>query len=284
MYYSALIGRPVEHSVSPLMYEAFAATSGLEYRHLKVDVAPDALDTALRALQTLGFIGANVTLPYKQDVQPFLDRLDESAAACGAVNTITMHDSELVGYNTDWMGITGGLRAHGTEHANNAVIFGSGGAARAAIYALKQMGSAHIDVLYREPVDDKTMSLAHEADQLGIRLRPYTDLENAVSAADVICNMTSTGMKGQPDTPFELSRLDSVNLGGKTFLDAVFNPVETPQLRYFADRGLVTVDGLWMMLYQGIGAFEHWTNCNLSLSTEHLAQIHQKLKEAVDHD
>jgi len=281
MYYTALIGNPVEHSVSPVMYEYFANTCGIEYRHLKIKAEQERLEQVLSSLWELGFCGINVTLPFKQDVIQYVDKLDADGAACGAVNTISLRDGTTVGTNTDWIGIKEAFAARNIHTGSNAVVFGSGGAARAAIYALKNMGCKKITVLYKEPIDKKTRLLIDQADALGITLATYEHVEQYVEEADLVCNMSSAGMKGKDPAPFDPRRLDHVNCAPKAFLDAVFNPVETPLLTYFNERGSVTVDGLWMMMYQGVAAFEKWTGQAVTLQTHELDELHQQLQQEI---
>lgn len=284
MYYTALIGNPVEHSVSPALFEYLAQSQDMDYRHLKINIEPENLKASLESLAVLSFSGLNVTLPYKQDVIKYMDEMDFAPANMGAVNTITFEDGRMKGWNTDWAGIAEGLTAHGVSTYFKAVVFGSGGAARAAIYALRQLGCDRIFVLHREPVDEKTQKLMVDTENSNVTMAPYDRLEEIVRDADIIMNMSSAGMTGQDSAPFDVSRLDKINLQATVFLDAVFNPVETQLLNYFKVRGLTVIDGLWMMIYQGLAAFELWTGHNVSLTEEQKQEIHNSLKKEVEHD
>src|SRR6185369_11833311 len=141
MNYSALIGKATKHSVSPVMYAEMVRSVGIAagYSHIKVDVEPARLGAAVAALKELKFCGISVTQPHKLEVVKYLDELDEAVSVLGAVNTVRVGKT-LKGYNTDWLGIAAPVRrAMGVKPARTATIFGTGGAARAAIYAAKQM-------------------------------------------------------------------------------------------------------------------------------------------------
>ncbi|TDD34752.1 shikimate dehydrogenase [Actinomadura sp. KC06] len=285
MTHAALIGDPVEHSVAPVLHTYLAGLSGTSFQYLKIRISRKDLGPSVAALRLLGFAGCNVTLPHKEDVGRHIDRLEEPALRCGAVNTIVFTPNESVGTNTDWIGIEKSLVFFGhPERAAGAraVILGSGGAARAAIYALQQLGYTKITVLYLEPPDAKTARLLGQSERLGIETRPYADLERAVEAGDLVCNMTSAGMAGMSRSPFDLSRLDGIDLAGKYFIDAVFNPVRTPLLQYFEQRGAVTVDGVWMTIFQGIPAFESWNSVKVRISKEQLYELHSVLVGEID--
>lgn len=285
MRYSALIGNPTGHSVSHVMYEEIAKIAQVpgEYRHIKIDLEEAELKSALRAFKTLHCIGLNVTLPHKLAVMPLLDEVDETAEQLGAVNTVRIRET-LRGYNTDWRGIYEPLRKRMSNLPNTVTIFGSGGAARAAIYAAKKLGATKINVLYRDETDDiKTEDLQKRQTVLGIQLHKYTNVTSLVDDAQLVINATSAGMVGKDETPFNLALLDTIDMRSKTYLDAVFNPVVTPLLSYFDKRKAQTVDGLWMMLYQGVAAMELWLDTTITLDDAALATIHDRLREELQH-
>lgn len=285
MTYTALIGNPVHHSVSPYLYETLIKNSkpAIEYRHLKIKVTESDLKKTLTALQTLGFVGMNVTLPYKLEVIPYLDTIDEVASTLGAVNTVRFDQGKCIGTNTDWYGFFKPLQQKLTERSLDQVtIFGNGGAARAAIYASFRLGFKKISVLHRnEEGDYKLDTLRKDAKKLGIELTPYEKMESTVTNSSLIINATSTGMIGNAPYPFDISQLEGINLEGKIYFDAVFNPVSTPLLSYFKNRGSETIDGLWMMIYQGVQAMEFWLGDPLSYTSSTLNDIHEMLAKKV---
>jgi len=257
MMYAALIGSPVSHSVAPTLHEHMARLAGIEFKYLKIHVEKSDLINSLEALRQLGFSGCNVTLPYKEDVVAYLDEIDDVAAESGAVNTLVFRDGKVRGLNTDWRGVEQGLKFASlpAESSNGSVaILGSGGAARAAIFAVRRLGYQSISVFHISPIDDRAKRLQDEAVRSGFSMHEYDDVTEVIRKANLVCNMTSTGMIGQASSSFALERLDSVDLNGKYFFDAVFNPVRTPFLSYGMARGAVTVDGIWMILVHEVGA------------------------------
>lgn len=288
MYYSALIGNPTEHSVSHLLYEELlkAADIDVAYKHLKIDVEEHDLKSSLGALKKLNFCGISVTLPHKLSVIRYLDGIDSIAEDLGAVNTIKVGET-LQGYNTDWYGIVQSIKRQAPKvEIENAVIFGTGGAARAAIYAVKQLGTKEIIVLYRDEInDEKTTDLLTKTDNLGIKMLPYTNVRKVVDNAQLVINATSAGMIGKDPVPFQVKELGNISLENKIFFDAVFNPLETPLIKFFNSRGAITVDGLWMMIYQGIQALNIWLNLDkeIEVKPERLKHVHKILEEELRH-
>lgn len=293
MKYSALIGNPTEHSVSPLLFEWIATRlpQPLEYKHLKVDVTKSSgLDSALRAFQTLNFCGLNVTLPYKLDVISILDKIDGSISSIGAVNTVVFDNknNQSIGYNTDWYGIYRPLSELINEYQNKkATVFGTGGAARAAIYALLELGINDIVVLYRIRESDRTKSLQDQfLNKATICFDTYEHIFQHIDTANVIINATSAGMVGQDaNTPFVLDLLkDREDFSQKIFFDCVFNPVNTPLMLYFKSHGAKTIDGLWMMIHQGLYAFTLWTGNDVTDAFKEgdLSELHKMLQERVE--
>ena len=285
MKYSALIGNPTGHSVSHIMYEELANAAGLKdtYKHLKIDVKAEALPLVLSSFKQLDFVGINVTLPYKMEVMKYLDKVDETVNVLGAVNTVKF-GADTIGYNTDWIGLTTPLLK---KIANNKIrsvaIFGTGGAARAAIYAATQIKANEIIVLYRASHTQDLGDLKTKAEAPGITLLDYSHVKDVVAKANIIINATSAGMVGKDAAPFDLELLDDINLKDKLFFDAVFNPTLTPLLKYFNSRSATTIDGLWMMIYQGISALSIWLDIDINIADQELIRIHNLLEESINH-
>lgn len=284
MKYTALIGNPTGHSISHIMYEELAkvAVPGQSYKHIKIDVNEEDLAKTIKALRELNFVGLNVTLPHKLSVIPFLDIVDDTVKELGAVNTIKFGDL-TTGHNTDWVGIYKSVSAVGHE-IKTVTIFGTGGAARAAIYAAKRLGAEKIYVHYRNEEDNvKTDDLKKRANALGIELHSYDKVRGNIEASDLIINATSAGMVGKDRLPFDLAMLANLTTGEKIYFDAVFNPLDTPLLRKFNELGAYTIDGLWMMIYQGIAALEIWLDRKIEIEDSLLENIHSLLAKELVH-
>lgn len=281
MKYSALIGNPTNHSVSYLLYKELAVAANVPdfYEHIRINIERDELEKSILAFKTLHFIGLNVTLPHKLAVTKYLDKVDPVVDLIGAVNTIKLADT-ATGYNTDWIGVFKSIERFSNQATLvNATILGSGGAARAAIYACRQLGIKQINVLYRDMTSPKTVDLNKNAQKLGVTLQPYTRLCESFNASQLIVNATSAGMVGNDPLPFDLNKIKDDSFEGKVFMDAVFNPLKTPLLRHFKMHGAITIDGLWMMIYQGVGALSIWLDREISVSDVDLERIHSLLKK-----
>ncbi|MFB6074379.1 MAG: shikimate dehydrogenase [Haloarculaceae archaeon] len=241
----ALIGDPVGHSLSPPMHEAAYEALGLDARYVTFE--PDAAGAAVRAADELGVAGLNVTIPFKQDVLAAVEP-DDLAARIGAVNTVDLTGERPTGHNTDAAGAVRALREHDVALSGTAVVVGAGGAGRAVAFGLADEGM-------RVRVANRTVERAEDlAAAVGGTGHGLDALPELLAEADVLVNCTSVGME-EDASPVPADALH----GGLAVLDAVYAPVETRLLRDAAAAGATTVDGAWMLLYQGVAAFERWT-------------------------
>ena len=243
-----LIGAPVGHSRSPPMHGAAYQALGMDARYVTFE--PTGAGAAVEAARTLGVAGLNVTIPFKRDVLDHVDP-DPLAARVGAVNTIDFGADPPQGYNTDLAGVTRSLAHHGVDPAgDDAVVVGAGGAGRAAAFALADAGA---DVHVANRTAERAHDLAEAVGQ-GTTAGGLGSLDDRVPAADLLVNATSVGMdEDETPVPADLLHPDLA------VLDAVYSPVETRLLREAAAAGATTVDGAWMLLFQGVEAFEIWT-------------------------
>lgn len=251
-----LIGRPVEHSASPPMQEAGFAACGIDARYVTFE--PSSATAAVEAASDLGIAGLNVTVPFKQDVLSVVEPT-RRAARVGAVNTIDFGQSPPVGDNTDVAGVRRSFAHHGQPlDGRTAVVIGAGGAGRAATAALAGVGAAAGCAAVH--VANRTVE---RAEQLVDALSPVDarlsaggldTIPERLADADLLVNATTVGME-EDATPVAADTLHA----DLTVLDAVYSPLETRLLRDAAAAGGDTIDGAWMLLYQGIEAFERWT-------------------------
>lgn len=256
----ALLGHPVQHSLSPLMHNAAFAAGGQNLVYLAFDVKPGDLAAALAGLKALGFRGANVTVPHKEAVIPYLDAVDPVAARIGAVNTIVNEDRCLKGYNTDGSGFLRSLEEAGFDPAGKrAVILGAGGAARAVAFALAAAGCGSLVLANRTP--ERATELAGALAGASLPAPVVYRLGDAgmrseVEAADLVLNTTSLGMWPRvEETPLPPDWFRP----GQWVYDLVYNPLETKFLASARRRGCRVISGLDMLLYQGAAAFTLWT-------------------------
>jgi shikimate dehydrogenase len=257
----ALIGDPVEHTMSPAMHNAAFRKTGLDFCYIPFRVKSTELREAVAGLRALNVRGFNVTIPHKVSVIPLLDSLDPLAAKIGAVNTVVNDGGRLTGYNTDAEGFLRALRGRGIEpQGKNIVVLGAGGAARAISYSLARHG-AQLTILNRRLELDWAENIARLVKkELGRdvkvgELRPRV-LAPALERAEILVNATSVGMS--PDTrkspvPVKLLHRRLV------VFDIVYNPLVTRLLKEAKAAGANVIDGVTMLAWQGALAFEKWT-------------------------
>lgn len=287
-----VIGWPVSHTRSPAMHNAAFIALGLNYVYVPMAVRPDLLQAAIGGLAALGFVGVNVTVPYKEAVLSLLHELTPAARFVGAANTIAIRaDGSLLGHNTDVDGFTDDLMSHGvslplqpaspalsrgapaagrlsrdpSDHSvKRALLLGAGGAARAVAYALAHAG-VHVAVVNR--TTEKAEALCRSvATSLGFASSPAAGgptahhfpeaLSELAPAADLIVNATSLGLNGPGDAlPWDRS---VPFRAGQIVYDLVYTG-QTPFLQLAAAHGAKAISGLGMLAYQGARAFELWT-------------------------
>lgn len=257
MKYIYLLGYPLDHSISPAMHNAALRACGWrDCQYETKALPPDRMNEMLEALRAPDGLGANVTIPHKQTIIPFLDDLSETALKIGAVNTIVKRDGRLIGENTDAPGFLRSLhecQIH-PRHAR-AFIFGAGGAAAAVAFALATEGARQLVIINR--------SAARAADLADHLHQNFPSLELAVNwwellpRANILVNATAIGMVPQTDAS-PLPPGQTVPRGGFVF-DLVYNPPETKFLREAAHAGAKGIGGLDMLIYQAALSFQMWT-------------------------
>jgi shikimate dehydrogenase len=251
---AAVIGSPVRHSRSPVLANAAFSAAGLDWAMVAFEVAEGAVADAIAAVRTLDIGGLMVTMPHKAAVLPHLDDITPTAAALGAVNSISWVDGALVGHNTDGHGLVRSLEQddHVDVDGLRCVVVGAGGAARAVVHALAEAGAAEVVVVNR------TRSSAEVAAGLAGACGKVGDAA-AVSGADLVVNATSVGMGAAAGdagpVPFDTGLIRE----GQVVVDLVYQPLHTPLLTAAAERGARPVDGLGMLVHQAAISLERWT-------------------------
>lgn len=252
----AVIGDPIAHSMSPAMHNELFKTYHINAHYQPLLVKRNDLGDAIKGLKAIGIAGFNVTIPHKEAIIPFLDRIDPLAEAIGAVNTVVNENGELVGYNTDGSGyVKGLLEKLNTLQNKRVLIIGAGGAARALYFTIASQGVNRLDVCNRT---------LHKA-QVIIRECPYpvqsaaieiSEAENNLDKYDVVIQTTPIGMAPKKeDLPLSLHSLHA-----NTFVsDIIYNPLQSKFLQEAKLKGASIQNGLPMFVYQGALAFEKWT-------------------------
>ena len=239
------------------MVEAAFLHHGLPWRYINMEVAPADLGTAVRGAKAMGFRGFNCSLPHKVSVIEHLDGLGESAAAMGAVNCVVRRGQELIGENTDGKGFLKSLETSIDPKGKSIVLFGAGGAARAVAVELGLAGARRITVVNRSGGRGAELAgLLRDTLKLEAELVVWSGDYVVPDGTDVVINATSIGLY-DPDARLAVD-LNSL-YPGMVVADVVFNPVTTRFLREAAERGCRAVDGLGMLVNQGVIGVRFWT-------------------------
>ena len=252
---AAVLGHPIKHSKSPKLNNYWLSLFDIDGHYIPLDIDPRNFENSIRALSGLGFVGANVTIPYKEKVLKIADKISDRAAIIGAANTLTfLQDGSIYADNTDGYGFLQNIKCKyndWTAGEGTSVVFGAGGASRAILGALIEDGANEVILANR------TRS---RADQLRsdfgakIKVVDWMKVQNYLSDASTVINATSLGMDGKAELPIPLQGLKKNTL----VTDIVYTPLNTPLLENAAKRGCRTVDGLGMLIHQAIPGFERW--------------------------
>jgi shikimate dehydrogenase len=252
---AGVMGWPVGHSLSPRLHGYWLDHHGIDGAYVPLAVAPDGFASAVAALASLGFAGANVTIPHKEAALRAVDRVDDVARRIGAVNTIVVGaDGSLAGGNSDAFGFHENLR-HGAPDwraaSGPAAVLGAGGAARAVCAALVDAGVPEVRLVNRTVARAETVA----ADIGGaISVLAWDDRSQALADCALLVNTTSLGMDSKAPLDLDLQTLPP----SAVVSDIVYVPLQTPLLTAAQARGNAVVDGLGMLLHQARPGFEAW--------------------------
>ena len=248
-----LFGKPVAENPTQAMIEAAFRHHGLDWRYVQFEIEPEALADAVRGFRAMGFRGGNVTTPHKVAIVKHLDRIAESASLMGAVNCIVRRGRELVGENTDGKGFVQSLREKTDPRGKSVILLGAGGAARAIGVELMLAGCGGITVVNRDPGRGaELVKLLRNA-----RFVPWKGDYRVPDSTDVVVNATSIGLF--PDVAARIPLDVATLLPHMVVADVIPNPPETRLLRDAKARGCAVLDGLGMLVNQGVIGFKAWT-------------------------
>jgi shikimate dehydrogenase len=261
-----LLGNEIAYTLSPLMHNTAADALGLNYSYNVFEVhTPDDLSAAIEGIRALNIAGVNVTIPYKERAVKYLDSLSSEASEVQAVNTILNQEGTLIGYNTDIFGFSEPLKAFKSElEKENVAVLGSGGAARAAIHALKiDFKPSSITIVARN--ESKADALKEEfkrrTKSLKLKTLNIAGAETVEKLRDckLIINATPVGSAKPSAGKEELFQTEKLWTKSHIAYDLVYNPLHTPFLNGAQAAGAKTISGLEMLLFQGAKSFELWT-------------------------
>ena len=263
MYKLGIIGYPLGHSISAVIQKAGLNSIGIEGTYDVMETHPEDLINRIKYIKANGYNGFNVTIPLKVPMSLFLQDIDDYANIAGCINTVkVLEDKSFIGYNTDIYGFKKAIPSDFDLTNKNASILGTGGASRAAVVGLAERGVSEIDFYTRNIINSKQTLDYVRAKFPNIKFNVY-QIQNirSLKHSSIIVNATPIGMKGymadqMPLEPLDLDKLDP----NKTLIyDIVYNPIKTILIKEAEKRGLKTIGGLDMLIYQAERAIEIWT-------------------------
>ena len=257
---AAVVANPIKHSISPFIHNrAFEATA-TNGAYVAWEIEAGDLAETVANIRRYQMFGINLSMPYKEQVIPYLDELSEEARLIGAVNTVVNREGTLIGYNTDGKGFFKSLPSFKISR-KRLVLLGAGGAAKAILAQAILDGVSQISVFVRSSSMEKTRPYLEKIQNAtGFRvdlfaLEDVQDLQDSITKADLLVNATSVGMDGSSQ-PIPTS----IVLPEKLLVaDVIYQPFETPFLKWARNQGNQSINGLGMLLYQAAEAFELWT-------------------------
>ncbi|MCL4533943.1 MAG: shikimate dehydrogenase [Bacteroidetes bacterium] len=259
-----IVGYPLQHTLSPVIQQAAIDFYGLPLRYEVWETPPEGLAAAVERLRGPEYLGMNVTVPHKEAIIPLLDRLERRARRIGAVNTVLNQRGRLTGYNTDAEGFQRALEdeAGFTIAGCRAVVLGAGGVARAVGVVLAEAGAAEATIVNRHPERAQALvrALRRRRSNTQFQALPWDEaqMQPLLARCDLLVNCTSIGMK-HTATEGKSPLSAGLVLAQALVFDLVYNPGQTALLRLAKEAGARTLGGISMLVYQGVAAFEIWT-------------------------
>ena len=272
---AAVVANPIKHSISPFIHNSAFEATNTNGVYLAWEVEATDLAETVANIRRYQMYGINLSMPYKEQVIPYLDQLSEEARLIGAVNTVVNQEGTLIGYNTDGKGFFKSLPSFKIS-GKRMVLLGAGGAAKAILAQAILDGVSQISVFVRSSSMEKTRPYLEKIQNAtGFRvdlfaLEDVQDLQDSITKADLLVNATSVGMDGSSQ-PIPTS----IVLPEKLMVaDVIYQPFETPFLKWARNQGNQSINGLGMLLYQAAEAFELWTGKEMPTD-----QIWESLKQ-----
>lgn len=257
---AAVVANPIKHSISPFIHNSAFEATNTNGVYLAWEVDATELAETVANIRRYQMYGINLSMPYKEQVIPYLDQLSEEACLIGAVNTVVNREGTLIGYNTDGKGFFKSLPSFKIS-GKRMVLLGAGGAAKAILAQAILDGVSQISVFVRSSSMEKTRPYLEKIrNATGFRvdllaLEDVQDLQDSITKADLLVNATSVGMDGSSQ-PIPTS----IVLPEKLLVaDVIYQPFETPFLKWARNQGNQSINGLGMLLYQAAEAFQLWT-------------------------
>ena len=266
-----IIGSPIAHSLSPVLHNYWFKKYNIEANYSLLNITEENLKNVIDKIKNKELSGINVTLPYKQKIIPYIDKLVNDAKSTNSVNTIFLDGSNsLIGENTDVYGLQAGyLKKIGDTENKKVLIIGAGGVSPSVIFALKKSKIKNISIINR--THDKSIFLKKRFNFL--KILEWGSLEDELANFDIIINATSLGLKNSNDFEFKFERVKQSLI----YIDTIYNPLQTKMIKHLKAKNIKTFNGLDMLIYQGQKSFYIWHKVNPEVDEELINLLENKL-------
>jgi len=268
----AIIGSPITHSLSPVLHNYWFKKYNIKADYSLLDATEENLQHVIKKIKNKELSGINVTLPYKQKVIPFIDKLVNDAQHTNSVNTIFLNDDNIViGENTDVFGLQAAYLKEISNAGNKkALVIGAGGVSSSVIFSLEKSKVRDISIINR--TYEKSLFLKKKFNFLNVL--EWKSLKQEISKFDIIINATSLGLKHGNDFEFNFEDVKD-NL---IYIDTIYNPLETKTLKFLKENKIKTFNGLEMFIYQGQKSFYLWNKINPEIDDKLIDLLISKLQ------
>ena len=267
----AIIGNPIAHSLSPILHNYWFEKYEIEANYSLLNVEESNLDNVIKKIREKKLDGINVTLPFKQIIIKFIDRLVNDASFTNSVNTIFLDEkNSIVGENTDVFGLQAAYLKEITNTKNKkALVIGAGGVSPSVIFSLLKSKIQNISIINR--THDKSIFLQKKFNFLNVLKWEF--LEKEIPKFDVVVNATSLGLKNGKDFDFDFKNVKKDLI----YIDTIYNPIETKTLKFLKESKIKTFNGLDMFIYQGQKSFYLWNKINPEIDNKLIDLLKSKL-------
>ena len=267
-----IIGSPIAHSLSPVLHNYWFKKYNIEANYSLLNITEENLKNVIDKIKNKELSGINVTLPYKQKIIPFIDKLINDAQNTNSVNTIFLNnDNIVIGENTDVFGLQAAyLKEINNAENKKALVIGAGGVSSSVIFALEKSKVKNISIINR--TYEKSLFLKKKFQFLNVL--EWKSLKQEISKFDIIINATSLGLKDGKDFEFNFENTKDDLI----YIDTIYNPLETKTLKFLKENKIKTFNGLEMFIYQGQKSFYLWNKINPEIDDKLVDLLISKLK------
>ena len=266
-----IIGRPIKHSLSPVLHNYWFKKYGLNASYTTIEAEEEGLEDVIKKIRENELTGINVTLPFKQKIINQTDKIINDAELTGSVNTILLDNNKIIGENTDVFGLQAAYLKEIDDCAfKNTLVIGAGGVSPSVILSLQKSGVKKISITNR--TSEKCIFLKKKFNFLNIL--PWENLKDEIKNFDIIINATSLGLKDGDDFNFNFSNTKKELI----YIDTIYNPLETKTYKFLREEGKKVFNGLDMFIYQGQKSFYLWNKINPEIDNGVIELLNSKLK------